>query len=238
MASLDLKVVEEIISKKISDFIGEEYKLSTKLSCEVEDFAFQFRNDEHENLNQMVAEDAYLKFFNMDGYSPEDIFYLKDEDNDPTMYGWVMTPDGKIHHCTQQYCHGVVLASLFPKDAFRLGYAPPPMKKSNSIFTIHGYQDFMFLLDDDIPIITFGCSGYDRVSWNYQLVTEAQYKSLKAWLTKNRDLEDKVDTTYNCESTFKKLLISIDTAVNSRKMSGIGQTDYTLKQPDSDGLGD
>lgn len=54
-----------------------------------------------------------------------------------TPYGYVITHDGMIYSLIQKWCHGVVLALIFPELAKQHGYEPP-----TEDFNVFTYQRF------------------------------------------------------------------------------------------------
>lgn len=73
-----------------------------------------------------------------------------------TPHGYVVTDDGKIHSLTQQCCHGVVLALLFPDLCKKSGYCAP-----TEDFDVFEYQAFELDHSRETSAIRISSSIYD-----------------------------------------------------------------------------
>lgn len=86
-------------------------------------------------------------------------------------FGYVVTEDGKVHTLLQQWCHGIVLALLFPEHAKAAGYRQPD--RDSCVFH---YQRYELDYHDDLPVvrIAFGVLSSNAMSKGYKPATEAQ----------------------------------------------------------------
>jgi len=93
-------------------------------------------------------------------------------------YGYVITDDGMIYSLIEQWCHGVILAILYPELTKREGYEPP-----NENYDVFEYQQFELDHYRETTVIRVSISpmsGMLNISKGKPPATDAQAQSLSA----------------------------------------------------------
>lgn len=97
-----------------------------------------------------------------------------------TPYGYIIDAQARIHALLTQYCHGVVLALLYPEVAASAGFEPPCHPREE-LPVLH-YQRFEFDHCDELPVLRVACRYGGGVYVSHgptAQLTDAQHDALR-----------------------------------------------------------
>lgn len=107
-------------------------------------------------------------------------------------FGYIIGEDGKIYSLTQQWCHGVILAILFPDLAKEKGFDIP-----DENYSVFEYQSFELDNQKQLPAIRVskGMMTSFTISAGDRLLTQKQITALSKILkVEDISLSDPIET--------------------------------------------
>lgn len=140
------------------------------------------------------------------GYAPKDYYLLTVEPGvrpPPSPWGYMVTPDGRVHVLLNQWSHGIVRALLYPEHALASGYRQPDMDSN-----VYHYQryDLDYQREMDVVRIAEGMMQGLNVDKGHKPCTPEQIEGARLALTNHvSDPSRTISCSYR-DLTLPKLL--------------------------------